>query len=580
MIISLCEGSLMTIFDEARTEWNALLAKTSWASPVFGETYHVRYPIESGTAEAVTYKASIYKGDDSVHAWDARGVRQKIIQRIIETQERTIRPWYGEISFFADQIKLLPPLPESELDFILRTSFHSEDEAFLGFKLAREKLLKYLDPEIEEDQVERRTFVQLSSPEDLAKRYARVQIEFYGLLNVVKNRLFVLTDNEIKEIIDLLLDIDKSDKFLVKRFIEPNMREEDMRPFIGQDNPEVKLTTNFLLKYMSGGDPEYYKFRVFQLWLRNLLNFDDQASEYIETMRSGLLKEFSDDEAIKVSLFRAIKLYRWESHKQRLLAALKTEYASKLNFKGFASDVIHLMNSRDELFSELSETEIKSLPIDLSDYDPKLICHNVGLEMIESILDYLASQIPEPEGVGGRTQIRLIMNKRINNMKKYVLTEEIRDEILQTVSLMYENIGTDKENLVEDVVREPHKRLVPRGEYYFAEMKTEVETAMRDMGDQDLRKELASSTDDPQTLVKQYGNQAIGIVGRDAKIADLYSTILGLKSAEVIFSGSASLTPMKRRKVTQSLIDDVYYPQFGFLELIGKKEEEEESTEE
>ena len=569
----------MTVFDEARTEWNALLAKTSWTSPVFGETYHVRYPIESGTAEAVTYKASIYKGDDSVHAWDARGVRQKIIQRIIETQERTIRPWYGEISFFADQIKLLHPLPESELDFILRTSFQSKDEAFSEFKLAREKLLKHLDPEIKEDQVERRTFIQLSSPEDMAKKYARVQIEFYGLLNIIKTRMFVLADDEIKEIIDLLLDIEKSDKFLVKRFVEPNMREEDMRPFIGQDNPEIRLTTNFLLKYMSGGDPEYYKFRVFQLWLRNLLDFDDQASEYIETMRSDLLKEFSDEDAIKVSLFRAIKLFLWESHKQRLLSELKIDYASKLDFKGFASDVIHLMNSRNELFSELSGSEINSLPIDLSEYDPKMICHNIGLEMVESILDYLASQIPEPEGVGGRTQIRLIMNKRINNMKKYVLTEEIRDEILQSVSLMHKNIGTDKENLVEEVIREPHKRLVPRGEYYFAEMKTEVETAMREMGDQDLRKELASSTDDPQTLVKQYGNQAIGMVGRDAKLADLYSAILGLKSAEVIFSGSASLTPLKRRKVTQSLIDDVYHPQFGFLELISNKEEDE-STEE
>ncbi|UCG90713.1 MAG: hypothetical protein JSU57_03000, partial [Candidatus Heimdallarchaeota archaeon] len=195
-------------------------------------------------------------------------------------------------------------------------------------------------------------------------------------------------------------------------------------------------------------------------------------------------------------------------------------------------------------------------------------------EMIEAILSYLASQIPEPEGVGGRTQSRLIMNKRINNMKKYVLPEEIRDEILQTVSLMYENIGTDKENLVEDAVREPHKRLVPRGELYFEEMKTEVETAIREMGDQDLRKELASSTDDPQTLVKQYGNQAVGIVGREAEITDLYSTILGLKVAEVMFSGSSTLTPMKRQKLTHSLIDDVVHPQFEFLQLIVKKEEE------
>lgn len=566
----------MTVFDDARAEWRQISTKKKWLSSVFGETYYIRYPLEAGTAEAVTYKASIYKGDDSVHAWDARGVRQKIIQRIIETQERTIRPWYGEISFFADQIKLLPPLPESELDFILRTSLQSEDETFTLFKVAREEVLKHLDPKHDKDQEERRSFIQTSSPEDLAKRFAQVQIEFYGLLNVIKDKMFVLSDDEIKEIIDFLLDIEKSDKFLVKRFIEPNMREEDMRPFIGQDNSEVKLKLNFLLKFIAGGDSEYYKFRVFQLWLRNLLDFDKQASEHIENMKSDLFKEFSDEEVIKKSIFQAIKLFRWETHKERLLTTLKTEYASKLDFRGYTSAVFHLLRSRNELFSELSDNEIIALPIDLSNYDPKKVCHDIGLEMIESILDYLASQIPEPEGVGGRTQSRLIMNKRINNMKKYVLTEEIRDEILQTVSLMYENIGTDKENLVEDAMRESHRRLVPRGEYYFEEMKTEVETAMREMGDQDLRKELAASTDDPQTLVKQYGNQAVGIIGRDAEITDLYSTILGLKSAEIIFSGSSTLTPMKKRKVTHSIIDDVIHPQFEFLWLIKKEEESKE----
>ncbi|MFX1507538.1 MAG: hypothetical protein ACFFDC_15750 [Promethearchaeota archaeon] len=563
----------MSVFDEARTDWRRISAKNKWASSVFGETYFSRYPLETGTAEAVTYKASIYKGDDSVHAWDARGVRQKIIQRIIETQERTIRPWYGEISFFADQTKLLPPLPESELDFILRTSLQSE--VSILFKDAREELLKHLDPDLDKGQEDRRLFIQTTSPEVLVKRFSHAQIELYGLLNVIKTKTFVLSDEEIKEIIDVLLDIEQADKFLVKRFIEPNMREEDMRPFIGKDNPEVKLKLNFPLKYVAGGDSEFYKFRVFQLWLRNLLDFDKQASSHIENLKSDLFQDFPDDEAIKRTLFQAIKLYRWEAHRERLSATLKMDYASKLDFKGFTSEVIHLMNSRNDLFSELTE-ESNLMPISLTNYDPIKICHDLGLEMIESVLDYLGNQIPEPEGVGGRIQSRLIMNKRINTMKKYVLTEEVREEILQTVSVMYKNIGTDKEHLVEDAIREPHRRLVPRGEHYFEEMKTEVETAMREAGDQDLRKELAASTDDPQTLVKQYGTQAVGMVGREAEITDLYSTILGLKSAEIIFSGSVTLTPMKRQKVTNSLINNVIYPQFEFLELIKKEEESKE----
>ncbi|MFW9903857.1 MAG: hypothetical protein ACFFFH_05955 [Candidatus Thorarchaeota archaeon] len=563
----------MSVFDEARTDWRRISAKNKWVSSVFGETYFTRYPLETGTAEAVTYKASIYKGDDSVHAWDARGVRQKIIQRIIETQERTIRPWYGEISFFADQTKLLPPLPESELDFILRTSLQSETSTL--FKDAREELLKHLDPDLDKEQEEQRLFIQTTSPEVLVKRYSHVQIELYGLLNIIKTKMFILSDEEIKEIIDVILDIDQADKFLVKRFIEPNMREEDMRPFIGKDNPEVKLKLNFPLKYVAGGDSEFYRFRVFQLWLRNLLDFDKQAASHIENLKSDLFKDFPDDESIKRTLFQAIKLYKWDSHKERLSATLKMDYASKLDFKGFTSEMIHLMNSRNELFSELTD-ESNLMPISLSNYDPIKICHELGLEMIESVLDYLGNQIPEPEGVGGRIQSRLIMNKRINTMKKYVLTEEVREEILHTVSVMYKNIGTDKEHLVEDAMREPHRRLVPRGEHYFEEMKTEVEIAMREVGDQDLRKELAASTDDPQTLVKQYGTQAVGMVGRDAEITDLYSTILGLKSAEIIFSGSTTLTPMKRQKVTNSLISNVIHPQFEFLGLINKEEESKE----
>ena len=564
----------MSVFDEARTDWRRISAKNKWASSVFGETYFARYPLETGTAEAVTYKASIYKGDDSVHAWDAREVRQKIIQRIIETQERTIRPWYGEISFFADQTKLLPPLPESELDFILRTSLQSKDETFTLFKEAREELLKHLDPDLNKEQEERRLFIQTSSPEVLVKRFSHAQIELYGLLNVIKTKMFVLSDEEIKEIIDVLLNIDQADKFLVKRFIEPNMREEDMKPFIGKDNPEIKLKLNFPLKYVAGGDSEFYKFRIFQLWLRNLLDFDKQASSHIENLKSDLFKDFPDQESIKRTLFQAIKLYRWESHKERLSATLKMDYASKLDFKGFTSEVILLMNFRNELFSELTD-ESNLMPISVSNYDPMKICHDLGLDMIESVLDYLGNQIPEPEGVGGRIQSRFIMNKRVNAMKRYVLTEEVRQEILQTVSVMYKNIDTDKEHLVEDAMREPHRRLVPRGEHYFEEMKTEVETAMREVGDQDLRKELAASTDDPQTLVKQYGTQAVGIVGRDAEITDLYSTILGLKSVEIMFSGSATLTPMKRQKVTNSLINNVIHPQFEFLGLIKKESKEE-----
>ncbi|MFX0172025.1 MAG: hypothetical protein ACFE9L_08900 [Candidatus Hodarchaeota archaeon] len=338
--------------------------------------------------------------------------------------------------FFADQIKLLPPLPESELDFILRTSLQSKSEAeeIQIFLEARRELLKHLDPDLTEDMEERKTFFQITRPEDRAKKYARTQIELYGLLNVIKDQIIIgaFSDEEIKQIIDLILDIDQSDIFLVKKFIEPNMPEEDMKPFIGQNNPEVKLKLNFLEKFIAGGDRDYYKFRVSQLWLRNLLNFDKQAASYIESMKSDILKVLKDEEVVKSLIFQAIQLYKWESHKELVYSKLKTEYASELDFKGYTSDVIHLINNQRKLFSELSP-EILSLTIDPSNYDPKKICHEIGVEMIESVLAYLANQIPEPEG-HSKSQARLVMNKRISNMKRYILTDEIRESILQATS--------------------------------------------------------------------------------------------------------------------------------------------------
>ncbi|MHA2155191.1 MAG: hypothetical protein ACXABU_07615, partial [Candidatus Hodarchaeales archaeon] len=101
----------MTIFEEAEDLWKTYVAHRKWFSTVFGETWYVRYPVDTiGTEEAKTYKRSLFLGDDSVHAWEATGVRHKIIQRLIDSTEWKIRPWYGDLGFFADQIRFLPPV--------------------------------------------------------------------------------------------------------------------------------------------------------------------------------------------------------------------------------------------------------------------------------------------------------------------------------------------------------------------------------------------------------------------------------------------------------------------------------------
>ena len=558
----------MMIFEEAEAEWKVLVANHSWPSPVFGETYYLRYPIDVGTKEAVSYRQSIFKSDDSQHAWDASAVRQKIISRLIDSHERKIRKWYGELSYFADSIKFLLPLPETELDFILRTSLLSKETQV--YSEARTKLLQNLDPDLSEKPVI--IFEELyEGPEDRAKKFGRCQIELFGLLNIIKDRLFVLTDTEILEIIDLLLNVNSSDKFLVKRFVQTSL--EDSKPLIGQGNREIQVPSNFLLKYIGGEDEEYYKRRVFQLWLKNLLEFDSKASDYILQTRSDILSEFDNEEVMKKVLLKAIKLHKLITVKERFVSLLKNDYARKKDFSGYRGELVHLLQSREEFFANLGDDSPLNGLIDHSQYTSRYICHELGVAMIESVLSYLSQQIPEPEGVGGKIQSRMLLNKRINSMKKYVMTDEIRDEIFQTVTRAYETLGTEnQEQEFDSIIREAYNRLMPRGEQYFQEMESEVRIMLQESEDRDLRKELAATTDTPQSLARQYGKKAMGMLGEGIGLETLYSMILSLKYTELLFSGE-TLTSLKRQDIIQSLIDDLISPQFDFIRLIREESE-------
>ena len=556
----------MTVFDDARQEWQNLLSQTSWASPVFGDTYYIRYPIDIGTQEALTYKQSVFKGDDDVHAFDAKAVRQKIIQRLIEAQERKLKPWFGQVSYFADGMKFLPPLPEHELDFVLRKSLLYEDNQNFNvpFRKARENLLCYLDPEVKPG------FSTESREMEQAIIYSKCQIELYGLFNIIKDKMFILNDAELNEIINLILDIEKSDKILVKRFIESG---KEYKPFIGQGNPNLDCETNFLLKFIAGGDSDFYPIRVFQLWIRNLLDFDKIAISYIEK-NGHIFNEFSLDN-IKEILLHGIKLYKWMTIKERLISQINNEYASKKDFSGYATNFIHLMHSRKDLFKTLNIKEFKPT-IEKSEYDLEYISHQLALATMSSIINYLGNQIPEPEGVD-RIQARLIVNKRIANLEKYVLPDEIREEIHNELNQLIDLIEVrDSESQVEQILRIPYNKIYPRGDYYFKQMEAEVKLAMEKAGDRDLRKELAEITDDPQTLVKQYGTPALKIIENPESLKEIYSTILALKSAELIFSNRPNLTVMKRQKIIKSLINDLFAPQFDFLRIIKMEGESKE----
>jgi hypothetical protein len=547
------------------------LAHKKWASSVIGDSFYVRFPIEVGTAEAQTYKRSLYLGDDSVHAWDASGVRQKIISRLIDSQDFTIRPWYGELAFFADQIRFLPPISEHELDFVVRTSLISDSSD--NFSEARSNLLSNLDPDLDQEEDTSSYLRDLHRPEDTAMRYARCQVEIYGLLSVIQPKLFVLTDQEIREVIDFLFDIDTSDKFLVRRFIKPN--RDDNRPLVGEQNDHTKLKQNFLQKYIGGEDSAFYPYRVFHLFLRNLLSFDAQAVDIIEREKFDLVKDFTDIEEIKKITFHAIRFSQFYTLKENLKARLRTEYALQRTYSEYRSELIHLLKLQKKIFSDESEKFVLSL-IDETIYQPQFFCMELGNTILTSMLQNLARQVPEPEGVG-RIESRLILNRRISNLEKSVMTEEVKEEILESFSLMYTKLDDEEE--IENVFKLPYDKIAPRGEYFFKEMEEEVKQKLMESGDLSLRKELMMTTDTPQSLTKQYGNRALNLLDDDARISEVYSSILALKGTELVFGGG-NLSVLQLKKVTDSFLQEVFIPQFEFLELLAKTTDKEPKEEE
>jgi hypothetical protein len=231
------------------------------------------------------------------------------------------------------------------------------------------------------------------------------------------------------------------------------------------------------------------------------------------------------------------------------------------------SEFIHILQSQKELFTDKPNSAILSL-LDLVNYQPQFLCRELGDVMITSVLKNLGRQIPEPEGVS-KIQSRLILNRRISNLEKHVLKEEVETEVLNVVTNMHTFLGSEsEEQSIEDAFKLTYDSLVPRGEVYFSELEKEVKAALTETGDMDIRKELMETTDTPQNLAKQYGNKAQNLVDDEASIADIYSSILALKSTELAFGGG-KISILQQRKITQSFIE-LFKEEFKFLELLTK----------
>ena len=153
-----------------------------------------------------------------------------------------------------------------------------------------------------------------------------------------------------------------------------------------------------------------------------------------------------------------------------------------------------------------------------------------------------------------------------------MLTDEVRKEILESISLMFTKLDNEQES--ENAFKAPYEKIAPRGEYFFKEMEEEVKQNLMETGDLSLRKELSETTDTPQSLAKQYGNRALNLIDDDAQISELYSSILSLKGTELVFGGG-NLSVLQLKKVTDSFLQDVFTPQFEFLKLLTKATDEE-----
>ncbi len=561
------ENSDLDIYEKARQSWKRLGTKANWTL-LFGDLYVKRFPVEvQSTSSATAVKKSIFEGDDSVHAWDASGVRKTIVERMIQAEARGIvREWYAELAFFAERMNFLKGIKEDEIDFIVRTSFLADKNQ--PHIETRENLLEKLDPP---------TKIVTESLKKGIILIAQTQLELHGFFTAMTKELFRYSEEELYEIISLLLDPYQLDMFLRVRFID-TAQPGDPRPLIGFGHPEVSTTENFALKYLANDDQEYFPLRIAQIWLYALLREFPEAKEHLEKQQSNILAILSEkgQEKVKKYLRDSILLARWFSIYTRLRHSIRTDYAYSKDYVGYSSNLLHLLDTQKEIKQRFDSESSFPIPFDRKRLEKDTILLDIGVTMVESVMKRLESQIPIPEGAGSK---RSIMAKRRQNLRNAVLPNNIRIEIIDKV-LDISNCESVKE--IEDRIRAAGDTLFPRGEAYFKDMKDIVKRQMEAMGDLDLRKELQQTTDTPQSLVKQYGNTAINWLEENYPEIDpsdndltVYAVILSLKGTELMFS-SATTSEEERSSITRQLFDTTFFPQIQALEKLTLDQERTE----
>ncbi|MHA2364834.1 MAG: hypothetical protein ACXAC7_12840 [Candidatus Hodarchaeales archaeon] len=564
-------------FEEARVTWKGLSVHQSWIG-VFGDLYVQRYPTLSRGSSAETIAAgvthSLFDEDDSVHAFKAHGVRQTILKQLVAVEERGyIRPWYIEAGLFAERSNLLRAFKEEDIDFICRLSLIIPSGTTISFPEEYKELLKSLDPPIPREADGSYNEFELT---DLKKHiivFLRPQIEFFGILKGIERSLFPLSQSDIFEVVDLILDPEMADIIFRKRFIE---EDKKIYPLVGEGHDAIKMKKNFITKYICAGNAALYPKRAINLWLYSFLLHNQSARDYLRAKGAAAIEDIDSwvknaGHSYKELIWRTLNFIKFEKVFLNSLHNLRTEYATKAVFSEYATDLYHLLNQRDTSLKPFEEENGYPFPVDIVRYELKNLLVEIGETLIDSILTKLANEIPDPRGIGLAHFQRSIMIKRRANMEREVAPPELQTQLLEPIVDIGNYYSSETQvKKIEKLLRTPHDILAPRGEKYFEEMKARVEAIRIEIG-KDFTEEIADQLDTPQSLIRQFGPEAHRFTRQfyDESInySDLYGLVLTLKSVELLFD-EATLNVMRKKQIIESLLKDFFTPQLHLLKRV------------
>jgi hypothetical protein len=572
-------------FELARLEWQRLSKFQSWIH-CFGDLYVRRFPIMKMSETASQVSSSILEGDDSVHAYNAEGVRSTIIKRIIEGEKRGfVRPWYSEAGLWAENSNILKAFSEQDLHYVVMENFRYPENSSGEFSIECAKMVKILDPDefknlpFAWEQVEYEYELNILKYELFG--WLRPQIEFFAVFKGLERSLYPFAREEFDQVANLLLDPEMADVVLRKRFYDPNEKGKKVfHPLIGEGHTELSTHKNFVVKYIGVENKELYTRRAVVLWIFSLLMNNDRAKSYMYSKGALLFDEIHDYcEKNGVSyndlIWQALEYAKLDKIFSNFSHTLRTEYASRAHFSSYASDLFHLLHQRKRTMT-IFESYKYPIEMDTTKFEETNFIIELGQKTIDSIIFKLQSQIPIPKGVF--IHQRAIMMKRKNNLEREVAPASLRQEIIEKI-LEVSNYTKDTDvPEIEKRLRYCYDKIMPRGQKYFEEMETRMAELKADMGTVDMAEEYSEQMDNPQSLVRQFGPEATRLARQffddpaNTSPEELYGLLSAMKSVQLLFD-EATINTLKKNNVTDSLMKQFFMPQIDMSKKIKKSQD-------